>query len=75
MYLLPDNAITVLPCLTLPPFFAVYSLMVISIEKDISEMNLDIDRVFGLFFSLKYDLLYRLGLDGISACFCSSTSN
>ena len=37
--------------------------MVISIEKDISEMNLDIDRVFGLFFSLKYDLLYRLGLD------------
>ena len=47
--------------------------MVISIEKEISEMNLDIDRVFGLFFSLKYGLLYRLGLDGISACFCSST--
>ena len=43
--------------------------MVISIEKEISEINFDIDRVFGLFFSLKYDLLYRLGLDGISACF------
>ena len=49
--------------------------MVISIEKEISEMNLDIDRVLGLFFSLKYDLLYRLGLDGISACFCSSSLN
>ena len=48
--------------------------MVISIEKK-SEMNLDIDRVFGLFFSLKYALLYRLGLDGIAACFCSSTLN
>ena len=55
--------------------FAVYSLMVISIEKEISEMNLDIDRVFGLFFLLKYYLLYRLGLDGISVCFCSSTLN
>ena len=55
--------------------FAVYSLMVISIEKEISEMNLDIDRVFGLFFSLKYYLLYRLGLDGISACFRMSTLN
>ena len=49
--------------------------MVISIEKEILEMNLDIDRVFGLFFSLKYDILYSLGLDGISACFCSSTLN
>ena len=26
-------------------------------------------------FSLKYELLYRLGLDGISARFCSSTLN
>ena len=49
--------------------------MVISIENEISEMNLDIDHVFGLFFSLKYGLLYRLGLDGISACFCSPTLN
>ena len=49
--------------------------MVISIEKEITEMNLDIDRVIDLFFSLKYDLLYRLGLDGISECFCSSTLN
>ena len=38
-------------------------------------MNLDIDRVIRIFFSLKYELLYRLGLDGISACFCSSTLN
>ena len=45
------------------------------LEKEISEMDLDIDPVFGLFFSLKYDLLYRLGLDEISACFCSSTLN
>ena len=43
--------------------------MVISIEKEISEMNLDIDRIFGLFFSLMYDFLYKLELDGISACF------
>ena len=49
------------------PVFAVYSLMVISIETEIPEMYLDIDRVFGLFFSLKYEL-YRLGLDGISVC-------
>ena len=42
------------------PFFAVYSLMVISIEKRITEMNLDIDRVIRLFFSLKFALLYRL---------------
>ena len=55
------------------PFFVVYSLMVISIEKEISETNSDIDRVIRLCFSLKYDLLYRLGLDGISVCFCSST--
>ena len=61
--------------LNLTPAFAVYSLMVILIETEISEMNLDIDHAFGLFFSLKYDLLYRLGLDGISACFCSSTLN
>ena len=38
-------------------------------------MNLYLDRVFGLFFILKYDLLCRLGLDGISACFCLSTLN
>ena len=49
--------------------------MVISIEKEISEMNLDVDRVFGIFFSLKYDLLYRLGLGGFSVPFCSSTLN
>ena len=49
--------------------------MVISIDKEISEMHGDIDCVIRLFFSLKYDLLYRLGLDGISACFCSSTLN
>ena len=50
--------------------------MVISIEKEISEMNLDFDRIYYLdYFSLKYDLLYRLGLDGISACFCSSNLN
>ena len=49
--------------------------MVISIESEITEMNLDIDRVIRLFFSLQYDLLYRLGLDGISACFCLSSLN
>ena len=38
-------------------------------------MNLDTDRAIRIFFSLKYELLYRLGLDGISACFCSSTLN
>ena len=49
--------------------------MVISTEKEITEMNLDIDSVIRLNFSLNYDLVYRLGLDGISACFCSSTLN
>ena len=34
------------------PFFAVYSLMVISIEKEIIEMNLDINRVIRFFFEL-----------------------
>ena len=38
-------------------------------------MNLDIDRVIRIFFSLKSDLLYRLALDGISACFSSSSLN
>ena len=38
-------------------------------------MNLDIDCVIRIFFSLKFELLYRLGLDGISVCFCSSTLN
>ena len=38
-------------------------------------MNLDIDSVIGIFFSFKYELLYRLGLDGVSACFCFSTLN
>ena len=56
------------------PVFAVYSLMVTLIETEFLEMNLDIDRLFGLFFSLKYDLFYRLGLDGISV-FCSFSLN
>ena len=38
-------------------------------------MNVDIDRVIRISFSLKYELFYRLGLDGISARFCSSTLN
>ena len=54
--------------LNVTPVFFVFSLMTISIEKEITKMNLDVDRVIRLFFSLKYDLLYRLGLDGISAC-------
>ena len=49
--------------------------MVISMEKEIIEMNIDIYLVTRLFFSLKYDLLYTLGLDGISVCFCSSSLN
>ena len=59
--------------LNVTPVFAVYSLMVISIEKEITEMNLDIDSVIRLFFSLKYDLFQKLELERISACFCSST--
>ena len=38
------------------PVLAIYSVMVVSIEKEIIEMNLDIDRVITLFFSLKYHL-------------------
>ena len=47
--------------------------MEILIEKQIAEMNIDTDRVIRIFFALKYELLYRLGLDGISVCSCSST--
>ena len=47
--------------------------MVILIE--IKDMNLDVDRAIRIFFSLKYELLYRLGLDGTSACFCPSPLN
>ena len=43
--------------------------MVILIEKLIREMNLDIYRV------IKYEFLYRLGLDGILVCFCCSSLN
>ena len=49
--------------------------MIISIKKEITEINLDIDSVSRLFFPLKNDFLYRLELDGISAYFCSSTLN
>ena len=38
-------------------------------------MKLDIDSVIGIFFLLKYELSYRLRLDGTSACFRSSTLN
>ena len=55
------------------PVLVVYSFMVISIEKEITEMSLDIDSVIRFFFSLKYDPLYRLELNGPSACFYSST--
>ena len=55
--------------------FVGYSFMVISIEKEIVEMNLDIDLVTRFFFSVKYDLSYTLGLDGTSVCFCSSSLN
>ena len=59
------------------PVFAVYSLMVILIEKKLknTEMNLDIDCAIRIFFSLKYELLYRLGFDGTSGRFCFSTLN
>ena len=39
--------------------FAVYCLMNTSIEKEISEINLDIDPVFGLFFSLS--MIFYIG--------------
>ena len=57
------------------PVFAVYSLMVILIEKINYRNNLDIDRVIRIFFSIMNELLYRLRLDGISACFCSCALN
>ena len=57
------------------PFFVNYSFMVILIEKIIREMNLDIYRVIEFIFPHKYELLYRLGLDGILVCFCCSSLN
>ena len=46
------------------PVFAVYSLMVISIDKEVTEMNLDIDRVIRLFFSPKYIcMIFYIGWD------------
>ena len=52
----------------MPPGFNVtpFSLMVISIEKEISEMHGDIDHVIRLFFSLKYDLFGTRDLFNIS---------
>ena len=55
------------------PVFADYSLSVILIEKEIRQMILDINREIRYIFSIIYDILYRLGLDGISECFNSST--
>ena len=49
--------------------------MVILFENQITEMNLDINCIIRIFFSVKYELLYRLGLDLISVCFCSSILN
>ena len=54
--------------------FAIFSIMVILIEKLIREMNLDIDRVID-FFPHKYEFLYRLGVDGIFVCFFCSSLN
>ena len=41
---------TVLPGLTWPPLFVDFSLMVILIEKETTEMDLDIDRVIRYIF-------------------------
>ena len=49
--------------------------MMVLIEKEIREMNVDLDCVIEFIFSLKYEFLYRLGLDGILACFCCSSLN
>ena len=43
------------------PFFANYSLMVISIEKLIREMNLDIDCVIEFFFQI--NVTFCIGWD------------
>ena len=40
---------TVFPGFKWPPFFVDYSLMLISIEKMVTEINLDIDRVIDFF--------------------------
>ena len=49
--------------------------MVISIEKN-TEMNLDMDSVNEIIFLTEvWFFLYRLELDWISECFCSSTLN
>ena len=47
--------------------------MVILIEKIIREINLDIYRVIEFIFSITYEFLYRLGLDGNLVCFCCSS--
>ena len=44
------------------PFFADYSLLVILIEKEITEMNLDMDRVASYIFFQLYMIFY-LGWD------------
>ena len=50
--MLRQESITVLPGFKWPPIFAEYYLMMILIEKEITEMNSDIDRVNNLVFSL-----------------------
>ena len=57
----PNTFITAFPGLMWPPFFAVYSLMVILIEKKIKEMNLDIDRVIRIFSHLS--MSFNIGWD------------
>ena len=47
------------------PVFADYSLMVIGIEKEMTKMNLDIDRVIEIVPSLRSYVLYRLREDVI----------
>ena len=56
------------PGIKWPPFFfAIYSLMIILIEKEIRkeirEINSAIDRVIGIIFFVQYVVLYSLGLD------------
>ena len=72
--MLRQESITVLSGFKWPPIFADYYLMMILIGKEITEMNLDIDRVNNLIFSLNTFAAkhLKISITHCQACFKDS---
>ena len=54
---------SVFPSLKRPPFFAIFSLMLVLIEKKNREMILDIDRVIEFIIPHKFSMSFCIGWD------------